>query len=181
MDQREAGDLIAGAVGGSDGAWADLGAGSGTFTKALRALLPRESRIYAVDNDAAAIATLQGIGNGVIPVRVDFSRPFALPEAPLDGIMLANALHFVRDHDVVLRQLVNMLRPGGRVVIVEYDRRPASRWVPYPVDAGAWLRLAGTVGLANPRITARRPSLYAGELYAGVAERSRGQPPGSDP
>lgn len=174
MDQREAADLIAGAVGESNGVWADLGAGSGTFARALRALLPRESRIYAVDKDAAAIATLQGIGNGVIPVRGDFSRPIDLPEAPLDGILLANALHFVRDHDAVLRQLVNLLRPGGRIVIVEYDQRPASRWVPYPVNAGAWLRLAGTVGLANPRITARRPSMYAGDLYAGVAERSHG-------
>lgn len=171
MDQREAEELIAGAVGESSGVWADLGAGTGTFTRALRALLPRESRIYAVDNDPAAIAALQGIGNGVIPVRGDFSRTFELPEAPLDGMLLANALHFVRDQEVVLPRLVTLLRPGGRVVIVEYDRRAASRWVPWPMNAGAWLKLARAAGLENPRITARRPSMYAGELYVGVAAR----------
>ena len=172
MDQREAEELIAGAVGESSGVWADLGAGTGTFTRALRALLPRESRIYAVDNDPAAIAALQEIGDGVIPVRGDFSKALELPETPLDGMMFANALHFVRDQDVVLPRLVTLLRPGGRVVIVEYDRRAASRWVPWPMNAGAWLKLARTAGLENPRITARRPSMYAGELYVGVAERS---------
>jgi len=172
MDQREAEELIAGAVAESSGVWADVGAGTGTFTRALRALLPRESRIYAVDNDPAAIAALQDIAERVIPIRGDFSRSFELPELPLDGMLLANALHFVRDQEVVLRRLVNLLRPGGRVVIVEYDRRAASRWVPFPMNAGAWLKLARTAGLENPRITARRPSMYAGELYVGVAERS---------
>jgi len=92
--------------------------------------------------------------------------------APLDGMLFTNALHFVLDHQVVLHRLVNLLRPGGRVVIVEYDRRAASRWVPYSTDPGAWLKLAQSAGLESPRITARRPSVYAGELYVGVAERS---------
>ena len=170
MDQREAEDLIAGAVGEVGGVWADFGAGAGTFTRALRALLPRESRIYAVDNDPAAVRALQELGSGVIPVRTDFSRTFDVPE-PLDGMLLANALHFVRDKEGVLRRLVNLLRPGGRVVIVEYDRRAASRWVPYPINPAAWPKLAQSAGLENPRITARRPSMYAGELYSGVAER----------
>ena len=116
------------------------------------------------------VRALQELGSGVIPVRTDFSRTFDVPE-PLDGMLLANALHFVRDKEGVLRRLVNILRPGGRVVIVEYDRRAASRWVPYPINPGAWLKLAQSAGLENPRITARRPSMYAGELYSGVAER----------
>ncbi len=171
MEQREATELIEGAIGEGSGVWADFGAGTGTFTRALHALLPRESRIYAVDNDPAAITALHEIGEGVIPVRADFSKELELPEVPLDGMLLTNALHFVRDQDVVLRRLVNLLRPGGRVVIVEYDRRAASRWVPFPINPGAWLKLAQTAGLTNPRITAKRPSQYAGELYVGVADR----------
>jgi len=171
MDQREAEKLIREAVAGSGGLWADIGAGTGTFTAALRALLPRESRIYAVDNDLAALSVLQKLGDNVIAVHADFSRAFDLPESPLDGMLLANALHFVRDQDGVLRRLAGLLRPGGRIVIVEYDRRAASRWVPHPVDAGRWPQLARGAGLENPRITNRRPSRYAGELYVGVAER----------
>jgi trans-aconitate methyltransferase len=172
LDPREAEALIRDAVGESAGVWADFGAGTGTFTAALRTLLSPESRIYAFDNDSSAITTLQELGPGVMPVRGDFTKPFDLPEAPLDGILFANALHFVRDQGSVLGRLVKLLRPGGRVVIVEYDRRAASRWVPYPVDAGAWPSLAQTVGLVNPRITARTPSVYAGDLYVGVAEKT---------
>jgi trans-aconitate methyltransferase len=171
MDQRDAEELISGAVGDGGGVWADIGAGTGTLTAALRALLPRDSRIYAVDDDPAAITALGRLGAGVIPVRADFSMAFGLPESPLDGILLANALHFVREQDVVLRHLVSLLRSGGRMVIVEYDDRAASRWLPYPMDAGTWLKRAPLAGLKDPRITARRPSLYAGELYVGVAER----------
>jgi hypothetical protein len=96
-----------------------------------------------------------------------------LPELPLDGMLLANVLHFVRDREKVLGRLVSLLRAGGRVVIVEYDRRVASRWVPYPIDSSACLKSAQGAALENPRITARRPSMYAGELYVGVDDRWR--------
>jgi len=48
-----------GAVAGQDGAWADLGAGEGTFTRALSEILGAASRIYAVDRDRAAVAELE--------------------------------------------------------------------------------------------------------------------------
>jgi SAM-dependent methyltransferase len=174
MKDHEAQELIATAVEGGGRLWADFGAGSGTFTRALRALLPRGSPVYAVDVDPATMAGLRELG-GVIPIQADFSKPIELPEheeAPLDGLLLANALHFVRDAEGVLRRLVKLLRPGGRAVIVEYDRRMASRWVPYPIESARWSALATAVGLQEPRITARRSSMYAGELYVAVAERA---------
>jgi ubiquinone/menaquinone biosynthesis C-methylase UbiE len=168
--EREAREFIASAVGESGGVWADVGAGTGTFTRALRSLLAPGSRIYAVDNDPTAIDALQKFGSNVIPIRADFSQAFKLPETALDGILAANALHFVPDPDVVLARLVRLLKPGGRVVIVEYDRRAASPWVPYPVASDRWPELATRAGLENPRITARRKSRYAGELYVAAAE-----------
>jgi SAM-dependent methyltransferase len=169
MDERDAVELIETAVGHGK-SWADIGAGSGTFTRALRSLLPLNSRIYAVDHDPSAILALREIGNGVIPIQADFTKPFALPDtAALDGILLANALHFVRDPGKVLGCLVTLLRPGGRVVVVEYDRRAASPWVPYPIASEHWPSIAATAGLTTPVITARTPSKYQGELYVGVA------------
>jgi ubiquinone/menaquinone biosynthesis C-methylase UbiE len=174
---REAREFIASAVGGSGGVWADIGAGTGTFTRALHSLLAPGSRIYAVDRDPSAIAALRKIGDDVIPVQDDFSsKTFRVPgsdEPALDGMLLANALHFVPDvHDVLFR-LVRLVKPGGRVVIVEYDRRAKSRWVPYPIASDRWADVASAAGLERPTVTARRPSEYAGELYVAVGETAR--------
>ena len=91
----------------------------------------------------------------------------------LDGKLLANALHFVRDAEDVLKRLVRHVRGGGRVVIVEYDRRAANPWVPFPIRADRWPALAAAAGLVNARVIARRPSEYVGEFYVGLAETSR--------
>jgi len=172
VNEREAREFIASAVGESGGVWADFGAGTGTFTRALRSLLSPGSRIYAVDNDPAAIAALGKIGDGVIPIQADFSMAPELLEAALNGMVFANALHFVPDAEDVLRRLVMSLIPGGRVVIVEYDRRAASRWVPYPIERSRWPVLATAARLGNATVTAIRESEYAGELYAGFAIRA---------
>lgn len=143
MDYREAAELVADAVGEGEGVWADIGAGTGTFTRALRSLLRPGSRIYAVDNDPAAITALGKIGDDVIAVRADFSKSLKLSEAPIDGMLFANALHFVPDAEVVLKRLVGLVRPAGRIVVVEYDRRSANPWVPIlsvVTDGLIWLR-----------------------------------------
>lgn len=170
MNERDAKGFIATAVGESSGVWVDAGAGTGGFTRALLSLLRPGSRVYAVDNDPAAISALREIGDDVIAIRADFSKALALPEAPVDGMLFANSLHFVADPGVVLKRLVGLVKPGGRVVVVEYDRRSASPWVPYPISSDRWPDLAADAGLVNPRITKRRKSMYAGELYVASAD-----------
>jgi SAM-dependent methyltransferase len=168
---RDAVSLIRDAVGENAGVWADLGAGTGTFTRALAEIVGVGSTVYAVDRDAGALASLRtAVGSRIIPVIADFSMPFELPGL-LDGILLANSLHFVRDANDTLTRLVQRLRIGGRVVIVEYDRRTASRWVPYPIPMSRWPDLAASAGLSGAIVTATRPSEYAGVLYAGTAMR----------
>jgi hypothetical protein len=85
---------------------------------------------------------------------------------------MANALHFVRDQAAMLTLAASYLGPGGRLVVIEYDHRPASRWVPYPVPAARLAELAADAGLAPPRIVGRRPSAYGGEMYVALTVRS---------
>ena len=178
MDTHEAVELIEAAVPAGTHLWADLGSGDGTFTRALVRILSADARIYAVDRDARALASLvrwaRREGANVITVDADFTRPFELPGlggATLDGLLLANALHFVRDTAGVLGRLAALLRPGGRAVIVEYDRRAASRWVPHPIDSDRLPAHAAAAGLSTPVITATRPSAYGGTLYVAAADR----------
>ena len=159
----------------SGGAWAELGAGTGVFTRALAALLGPDARIFAVDADDAALGVIRTWGAGarggpaVTTIHADFTRPLDLP--PLDGVLMANALHFAPDAAVVLSLAAGYLRPGGRLVLIEYEGRRASPWVPYPVSAARFRELAAGAGLAPPRVVATRPSAFGGELYVAVAER----------
>ncbi|SRR5712692_1785731 len=179
MDPRDAAELISTAVPpGEGGLWADFGAGEGVFTAALAHVLGPAARIYAVDRDQRALAKLaRWVENQtvtVIPVAADFTQPFDLPglgTARLDGILFANALHFVRHPEPMVARLAALLRPGGRVVIVEYDRRAASRWVPHPLPVARLPELAAAARLTTPAVTGTRPSAFGGVLYAAVAER----------
>ncbi len=175
MKTRDAVALIADAVPRRAGTWADVGSGDGTFTRALVELLGLAARIYAVDRDARALASLRRWaardGANVIPVEADFTRALELPEL-LDGLLVANALHFARHADVVLARLAALVRPGGRVVIVEYDRRAASRWVPHPIWRDRLPALAADAGLSPPRVTATRPSAFGGTIYVAAADRT---------
>jgi SAM-dependent methyltransferase len=144
----------------------------------LAQLLGPDSRIYAIDRDLRAVAALERWAAkdaaNVIPVKADFARPFdppGLEEPRLDGILLANSLHFVPDPALVLGRLAVWVRPGGRVVLVEDDRRAASRWVPHPIPAARLRALAASAGLTTPIVTATRPSAFGGVLYVAAADR----------
>ena len=171
MHQRDAVALIASAVQDHRGPWADLGAGDGTFTRALATLLGPEDRVYAVDRDASAVRTLRDLSRelpSVVAIESDIASALALPE-PLSGMLLANVLHFLPDPSRVLAALVPLLKPDGRVVIIEYDRREASRWVPFPVPMNALPAVVESAGLTAPKIIATRPSRYQGTLYVALS------------
>ena len=175
MKASEAVSLIESAVKGHRGVWADLGAGTGTFTRALAQILGPGSRIYAVDQDRVALDELRTLARelpDVAVIEADFTEKLpGLKEGELDGILLANALHFVRDAESVLGKLVKLLRDNGRVVVVEYDRRVESRWVRYPVPITRLDSLAAAAGLTAPVVTTTRPSDYEGIIYVAWAHR----------
>jgi ubiquinone/menaquinone biosynthesis C-methylase UbiE len=147
-----------------------MGAGSGTFTRALVELLAPESRVLAVDRDAAPLARLKRVP-GVTTITADFAEHFQPPE-PLDGMLFANSLHFVENQPAVLARLAAWLRPTGRVVVIEYDGRGPSRWVPHPLPAAHWPELAQAAGLRDPAIRARRRSAFGGDLYVATGDRA---------
>ncbi len=134
--------LLRDGVPASSGVWADLGAGIGNFTWALAELLGPPGTVHALDRDARAIAAQQARiprdppGSTIIPRQADVLRPFNLPL--LDGILMANLLHFVRDQAGLLRRLTAHLHSSGRLLVVEYAIVMPSG-SPAPLDgAGVW-------------------------------------------
>lgn len=173
MDHTDHTNLLRGGIGSPGGVWADLGAGTGAFTLALADLVGPGGEIHAVDRDAGALranSNAMSVGFPQVSVRyltADFTLPLALPM--LDGIVMANALHFQRNQDAVVRSLRNYLRPGGRVLIVEYNVDRGNFAVPHPVSYPRWRRLAGDAGFEHTELLARRPSRFLGEIFSAVS------------
>lgn len=165
--------LLRPGVEGGAGTWADLGCGEGIFTYLLCQWLQPDSHIYAVDKNRRSLQALArhlaaSCPDGIVwPVQADFTRPLTLP--PLDGLVMANSLHFVKEKRPVLRHLVRLLKPGGRLIVVEYNTRRGNMAVPYPLNELDFLNLAQEAGLQKPRILTRVPSSFLGEMYAGQA------------
>ena len=157
-----------------DSVWADLGAGGGAFTLALAELLGPGAELYAVDRNGRALRELERELQARYPatlahvLNADFTRPLGLP--PLDGVVMANALHFVaeRDKGTTLELLYTALKPGGRLLLVEYNAARGNRWVPYPLTDAGWATLARQHGFVATRLLARRPSRFLGEIFAAV-------------
>ncbi|HEY7236751.1 MAG TPA: class I SAM-dependent methyltransferase [Gemmatimonadaceae bacterium] len=179
MDSRDAAKLIADAVHAGE-RWADLGAGTGTFTIALARLVGPNGAVYAVDRDASAVRALEALArepeDGAAPIvvtRGDLTQP--LDSSPLDGVLLANALHFVDGHSQagVLRRAAEGLTSTGTIVVVEYDSRSPSRWVPFPVSPARLTDLAREAKLALPETIGWRRSVFGGSMYAARIEAHR--------
>jgi ubiquinone/menaquinone biosynthesis C-methylase UbiE len=155
------------------GSWADLGAGEGAFTLALADLLGPGGHITAVDRDAGSLRSLAPEMGRRFPatkldvVVADFTKSLAL--ASLDGIVMANSLHFVRDKRPVLASVQAMLRPGGRLIVVEYGADRGNPWVPHPFSYPRWEQMAVDAGFERTRLLGTVPSRYLGSIYSAIS------------
>jgi SAM-dependent methyltransferase len=151
--------------------WADLGCGTGTFTLALADLLAPGSAIHAMDRDGSVLRKLPSTHKSVSITthRGDFVNPQMWPFAGLDGILMANSLHYVEDQLTFIRACEPRMTSLRRFLIVEYDSFDASRWVPYPVPQARLTALFGAAGYGSIRMLRSRPSVYRrAALYAAL-------------
>ena len=108
--------LLRDGVAARGGVWADLGSGGGAFTLALADLLGPTATITSIDKDRGALreqerAMRARFPGATVEYRVaDFTKPLDLP--PLDGLVMANSLHFVREKAPVLALVRRYLKPG---------------------------------------------------------------------
>lgn len=174
MDHADHVRLLAGGVRqGEGGNWADLGAGEGAFTLALADLVGPHGVIHAIDRDSAALAELRAASVSSVPqaavrTRVaDFTKPLDIRD--LDGIVMANSLHFVEDKLPVLRRVRGYLRHGGRLILVEYSSDRGNQWVPFPLTFDTWRDLAADAGFLDTRKLATVPSRYLREIYSALS------------
>ena len=180
MDHDDHVRLIRDGVEGAGPVWADLGSGTGAFTLALADVLGPSGVIHSIDRDVGALRTQaeafhRWFAGATLHQRAaDFTRRLDLPV--LDGVVMANSLHFVRHKAPVLELVRGYLRSGGRLVLVEYDSDHGNPWVPHPISARSWPAIASSAGFEGTRELARVPSRFLGAIYSAASNRpaSRG-------
>jgi ubiquinone/menaquinone biosynthesis C-methylase UbiE len=146
--------------------WADLGCGSGTFTKALALVLPSQSTIYAVDKNRNTIGNDAEIS--IENIQMDFVSE-SLPFHDLDGILMANSLHYVKYKIELLQKLKGHVIPNAQFLIIEYETKSANPWVPFPIPYEEVKALFLEVGFNTSTYLGERDSKYGdNKMYACV-------------
>jgi SAM-dependent methyltransferase len=150
--------------------WLELGSGTGAFTLALAELLGTGGTIHSVDRDRGALAKqAQAVRSRFVAVRLDqrtadFTHDLGF--SGMDGVLMANSLHFVEDKVPVLALARSYLKPAGKLVLVEYDADRGNPWVPYPMSYATWQRVASAAGFSGTRLLGRVRSRFLNAIYA---------------
>ncbi len=177
MDHRDHVNLLRGGIDFRGGTWADFGSGDGAFTLALYDLIGPEGEIWSVDKDRGRLETQHRTFRSRFPeaqihfLHADFTR--ALETPPLDGVVMANSLHFFRDKEKVLRQVREYLKPEGRLILVEYNVDSGNIWVPYPLSFSTFRPLAAQSGFTDPQLLATVPSHFLREIYSALTRKTK--------
>ena len=127
---REAFDFreqIADAIGLEPGmAVADVGAGTGLYTPLLAARVGSRGRVYAVDivpkfiDHIRTQAAARGLAQVTAILGTDVSTN--LPSASADVVFVCDAYHHFEDYNAMLESIHDALKPGGTLVIVDFER-----------------------------------------------------------
>ena len=100
---------------------ADIGAGTGYFARrfALHA-----GKVYAVDIDEKLLAAAR------IKAPANLETVLATPDAPrlpqqsTDVIFFCDVLHHIENRPAYYAKLAKVLKPGGRIVVIDFYKRP---------------------------------------------------------
>jgi ubiquinone/menaquinone biosynthesis C-methylase UbiE len=144
--------------------WADLGCGTGLFTRALAELLPPGSTIYAVDERAESLKKIQDSPRQhIIRIKANFIDD-DLSLAPLDGLLMANSLHFVKDKMAFMEKMSSKLATDASILLVEYDTDKPNPWVPYPIPFHSLKKLFENLSFGHIQKLNEVPSKFTRSL-----------------
>ncbi len=107
---------------------ADFGAGSGYFSFAFASRVGEEGKVYALDVLPSALeaiesqAKVNGVKNVVIErVNLERENGSGLGTEMVDWVVMKDVLIQNEKKEIILREAARVLKPGGRVLIIEWS------------------------------------------------------------
>src|SRR5581483_850913 len=106
---------------------ADLGAGTGYFSRYLAAAVGPDGTVLPVEPEPKLLEYLRDRAERektatVIPILGSADNP-RLPPRAVDLVLIVDTFHHIDDRIQYFRALRRVLRPGGRVAIVDWQKR----------------------------------------------------------
>lgn len=107
---------------------ADLGAGTGYFLRHLAGAVGSDGTVFAVEVEKELVAEIRKRAEKeklpqVVPVLGSFDDP-RLPRGAIDLLLVVDTYHHVDDRGRYFREVATRLSPKGRLVIVDFEKRP---------------------------------------------------------
>jgi len=107
---------------------AGLGAGTGYMSRRLSEAVGPRGTVFAVDTEPSLVAHLRERAErertaNVVPVLASPDNP-RLPAAGVDLVLVLDAYHHLDGRIRYFRDLAAVLRPGGRIAVVDWHKRP---------------------------------------------------------
>jgi ubiquinone/menaquinone biosynthesis C-methylase UbiE len=105
---------------------ADLGAGTGYFSRYLSAAVGERGTVFAVDTEPNLVVHLRERAEhertpNIVPILASADNP-RLPAGMVDLVLIVDTAHHIDDRVEYLRRLQRALKPGGRVVVIDFKK-----------------------------------------------------------
>jgi len=99
---------------------ADIGAGSGFITEGL---LRKGIHVIAIDQSEAMLSQMKRkfIGLRGVEYRIGEAERLPIPDETVDYVFANMFLHHVESPAAAIKEMVRILKPGGRMVITDLD------------------------------------------------------------
>jgi arsenite methyltransferase len=121
---------------------ADIGAGTGYFA---RRFANHASKVYAVDIDKELLAIIQKNAPPNLTAVLAAPDDPRLPEQSVDLIFFCDVLHHIANRAAYYPKIVKALKPGGRVVVVDFYKKDL------PVGPPPSMKLSDEEGITELR------------------------------
>jgi arsenite methyltransferase len=109
---------------------ADLGSGSGLFTRPISRKVGENGTVFAIDIDPELLKHIEKTAEKPSNIRTVLATEDdpKIPER-VDLIIIIDTLHHIRNREAYLKNLRNYLQPSGRLAIIDFSKE-------WPADHG---------------------------------------------